>query len=90
MINEYDRPVKGYKTSEQYDHPATVLYDNFAPKVEEEVISLDETRLWNELYTKKEYKNKNYYFLEKDLFQFRPNHRWYDAYLKLWEILYEK
>lgn len=37
MINEYDRPVKGYKTSEQYEHPATVLYDNFAPKVEEEV-----------------------------------------------------
>lgn len=37
MINEYDRPVKGYKTSEMYDHPATVLYDNFAPKVEEEV-----------------------------------------------------
>lgn len=37
MLNEYDRPVKGYKTSEQYDHPATVLYDNFAPKVEEEV-----------------------------------------------------
>lgn len=37
MINEYDRPVKGYKTFEQYDHPATVLYDNFAPKVEEEV-----------------------------------------------------
>ena len=31
MINEYDRPVKGYKTAEQYDHPATVLYDNFAP-----------------------------------------------------------
>ena len=37
MINEYDRPQKGYKTSEMYDHPATVLYDNFAPKVEEEV-----------------------------------------------------
>lgn len=37
MINEYDRPAKGYKTFEQYDHPATVLYDNFAPKVEEEV-----------------------------------------------------
>lgn len=35
MINEYDRPSKGYKTSEQYDHPTTVLYDNFAPKVEE-------------------------------------------------------
>jgi hypothetical protein len=31
MINEYDRPVKGYKTSEQYEHPETVLYDNFAP-----------------------------------------------------------
>lgn len=31
MINEYDRPVKGYKTSDQYEHPATVLYDNFAP-----------------------------------------------------------
>lgn len=41
MINEYDRPVKGYKTSEQYDHPATVLYDNFAPKVEEEVFATD-------------------------------------------------
>lgn len=37
MINEYDRPVKGYKTFEQYEHPTTVLYDNFAPKVEEEV-----------------------------------------------------
>lgn len=31
MINEYDRPIKGYKTAEQYEHPATVLYDNFAP-----------------------------------------------------------
>ena len=31
MINEYDRPVKGYKTANEYDHPATVLYDNFAP-----------------------------------------------------------
>ena len=37
MINEYDRPSKGYKTFEQYEHPTTVLYDNFAPKVEEEV-----------------------------------------------------
>lgn len=34
MINEYDRPVKGYKTAEQYDHPTTVLYDNFAPSEE--------------------------------------------------------
>lgn len=37
MIQDYDRPVKGYKTSEMYEHPATVLYDNFAPQVEEEV-----------------------------------------------------
>ena len=37
MIQDYDRPVKGYKTSEMYEHPSTVLYDNFAPKVEEEV-----------------------------------------------------
>lgn len=34
MIQDYDRPVKGYKTSEMYDHPATVLYDNFAPAEE--------------------------------------------------------
>lgn len=34
MINEYDRPVKGYKTANEYDHPATVLYDNFAPSEE--------------------------------------------------------
>ena len=41
MINEYDRPSKGYKTSEQYDHPATEIYDNFAPKVEEEIFVSD-------------------------------------------------
>lgn len=34
MLQDYDRPVKGYKTSEMYDHPATVLYDNFAPAEE--------------------------------------------------------
>ena len=34
MIQDYDRPVKGYKTSEMYEHPATVLYDNFAPAEE--------------------------------------------------------
>lgn len=37
MLNEYDRPIKGYKTSSEYEHPSTVLYDNFAPKVEEEI-----------------------------------------------------
>lgn len=34
MIQDYDRPVKGYKTSDMYEHPATVLYDNFAPSEE--------------------------------------------------------
>ena len=34
MIQDYDRPVKGYKTSDMYEHPATVLYDNFAPAEE--------------------------------------------------------
>lgn len=34
MIQDYDKPVKGYKTSEMYDHPSTVLYDNFAPAEE--------------------------------------------------------
>lgn len=34
MLQDYDRPVKGYKTSEMYEHPATVLYDNFAPAEE--------------------------------------------------------
>lgn len=45
MINEYDRPAKGYKTFEQYDHPATVLYDNFAPKVEEQVFATEAVEL---------------------------------------------
>lgn len=35
-------------------------------------------------------KNSKYYFLEKELFQFKPNHNWYSAYLKLWEILYNE
>ena len=34
MLQDYDRPVKGYKTSEMYEHPETVLYDNFAPSEE--------------------------------------------------------
>lgn len=34
-------------------------------------------------------KNKNYYYLPKELFQFKPNGRWYEAYYALWEILYE-
>ena len=35
-------------------------------------------------------KNKNCYYLPKELFQFKPNGRWYEAYYALWEILYEK
>ena len=34
MLQDYDRPVKGYKNSKLYVHPATVLYDNFAPAEE--------------------------------------------------------
>lgn len=29
-----------------------------------------------------------YCYLPRDLFQYKPNARWYDAYLTLWEILY--
>lgn len=35
-------------------------------------------------------KNNKYYFLDKNLYQFKPNQKWYEAYLNLWEILYEK
>ena len=33
-------------------------------------------------------KNTKYYYLPKDLFQFKPNHRWYEAYEYLVDILY--
>ncbi len=33
-------------------------------------------------------KDQNYYYLPKDLFQYKPNAKWYDAYLYLAEILY--
>lgn len=32
----------------------------------------------------------NVHYLSKELFQFKPNARWYEAYLTLWEILYEE
>ena len=35
-------------------------------------------------------KNGRYYYLPKELFQFKPNEKWYEAYYTLWEILYEK
>lgn len=34
-------------------------------------------------------KNNKYYFLPKDLFQFKPNHKWAIAYQYLVDILYE-
>ena len=33
-------------------------------------------------------KNQKYYYLPKDLFQYKPNEKWYDAYLYLAELLY--
>jgi len=35
-------------------------------------------------------KNGRYYYLSKDIFQFKPNARWYEAYHTLAEILYGK
>ena len=35
-------------------------------------------------------KNGRYYFLEKDLFQYKPNAKWLEAYKTLAEILYEE
>ncbi len=35
-------------------------------------------------------KNKNYAFLPKDLFQYKPNNRWGEAYQYLWELLYDE
>lgn len=33
-------------------------------------------------------KNKKYYFLDKDLYHFKPNNRWDEAYQKLKDLLY--
>ena len=40
---------------------------------------------WNSLTA---VQNQNYHYLPKDLFHYKPNHRWYDAYKQLAEILY--
>lgn len=40
---------------------------------------------WNSLTA---VQNQNYHYLPKDLFHYKPNHRWYDAYRQLAEILY--
>ena len=44
-----------------------------------------EGELWQELSAVKE---GRYYYLSKELSQYKPNSAWYDAYLELWEILY--
>ncbi|NLK70874.1 MAG: ABC transporter substrate-binding protein [Clostridiales bacterium] len=41
---------------------------------------------WTELSA---VKNENYIILPKDLFHLKPNNRWNEAYIFLWEILYE-
>ena len=52
---------KDLKTDEDF-YPSTYIL-NLKNKinVEEEIITLDEIRSWSKLYTKKEYKDKNYY-----------------------------
>ena len=56
-------------------------------KAENYISSLFKTEAYKDLDA---IKNGKYYFLDKDLYQFKPNDRWYDAYLRLWEILYEE
>lgn len=52
---------KNLKTDEDY-YPSTFITKLKKRKnIEEEKIDLDETRNWNQLFTKKEYKNKGYY-----------------------------
>ncbi len=46
-----------------------------------------ENPLWNELEA---VKNGQVYFLDKHLYNLKPNARWAEAYEKLEEILYEK
>lgn len=48
--------------------------------------SLIEDPVWQTLGA---IRNERYYFLEKELFQYKPNSRWLDAYKILSEILYE-
>ena len=52
---------KDLKTDEDFFKSSFVLDLEKRLKANEEKISLDETRSWEELYTKREYKNKDYY-----------------------------
>ena len=52
---------RNLKTDEEL-YPSTFIIDLLkGNKLNPEVVSLDETRSWNELFTKKEYKNKDYF-----------------------------
>ena len=53
----------------------------------EYVTSLFADSVWSALGAVKE---ERYYFLEKDLFQYKPNAKWLEAYKILAEILYEE
>lgn len=50
------------------------------------VNSLFSDEVWGNLSA---IRNGNYYFLPKELFHYKPNARWYDAYKTLAEIIYE-
>ena len=52
---------KDLKTDEDFFKSSFVIDLEKRLEVNEEKISLDETRSWEELYTKREYKNKDYY-----------------------------
>ena len=52
---------KNLKTDEDYFQSSYVLKLKAIHNIEEKVITLDETRSWSELFTKKEYKNKDYF-----------------------------
>ena len=58
---------------------------------EEAVINNIENIFSNEIWSQlNAVKNKKYVFLPKELFQFKPNNRWYQAYKYLVDILYEE
>ena len=52
---------KDLKTDEDFYPSTYILNLKNKSKFEEEKITLDEIRTWSKLYTKKEYKDKNYY-----------------------------
>ena len=57
---------------------------------EKEVKAYMDSVLSSELWQKLDaVKNGKCYYLSKDMFHFKPNGDWYEAYLVLWEILYE-